>query len=386
MAVTSAVILTEPDFFIARWRAIAGQAITFFAQTCANIIDSQGPEAMRGYMATVLNGTDIRVGFFSDSGVELSGRLPPKGAWEFGSRIRSAGQTEFQTSLDRTLGALLVLAPGGSRYIMVCEIPRGTLFMRPVASRVFAVRCLFALLVAGLVCFALTRYLTAPVYCFRTLTREIASGNLGFRLTGSSLLNRGDELSELAADLNLMVARLEVLANSQRRLLADISHELRSPLTRLTAALDIANRKASPALLGDLARIGKESGRMNAMIHELLSLTRLESEPRPQESHVIDLAEIIGEVLNDAQFEANATNRRVVATLETDLYVTGVGRLLRSALDNVVRNAIRHTPENTEVLLTGRRELDGSVIVEVLDHGPGVPDSALQQIFEPFFR
>jgi two-component system sensor histidine kinase CpxA len=190
-------------------------------------------------------------------------------------------------------------------------------------------------------------------------------------------------------DFDEMTARIETLVGAQTRLLRDISHELRSPLARLSVALDLARKRAGPAAAGDLDRIEREAMRLNEMIGQLLALSRLESNGNGLRSEGFDLAELVREVAADADFEAQARNCSVVVE-ECDACETrGTRQLVESAVENVVRNAVRYTPEGTavKISLRCRREGDrGEAVIDVRDEGAGVPEEALREIFRPFYR
>jgi two-component system sensor histidine kinase CpxA len=199
---------------------------------------------------------------------------------------------------------------------------------------------------------------------------------------------RRDEFAGLAQDFDRMAERLDALVTAERRLLRDISHELRSPLARLYVALGLARHEAGPERAG-LDRIEREAERLNTLIGQLLTLARLESGTTSPAREAVELASIAREVAADADFEARGRGRAVRVTDAGNTGVLGDAELLRSAIENVVRNAVRHTREGTTVETALRREVvAGSprVRITVRDHGPGVPEAALPYIFEPFYR
>jgi two-component system sensor histidine kinase CpxA len=183
-----------------------------------------------------------------------------------------------------------------------------------------------------------------------------------------------------------MAGRIEDLVKSQQQLLADISHELRSPLARLSLALDLARRRLGDGV-PEHQRIEREVQRLNDLIEQLLTMTRLHGHPDQFAAEALDLRGIVHEVAEDARFEAEAGGRWVVVAGDCDTRTRGNRALLRSALENVVRNAIRHAPPNTEVTIQMER-LSGSgrLLITVRDRGPGVPALALGRLFDPFFR
>jgi two-component system sensor histidine kinase CpxA len=216
----------------------------------------------------------------------------------------------------------------------------------------------------------------------------LADGNLSARVS-HRLIKRRDEIGYLGREFNLMAGRIESMVELQRRLLRDISHELRSPLTRLGVALELVRRKAGPEAGPGLDRIARESESINQMIGQLLALSRLESGTDRLNNVRVDLCALVRDVAGDADFEAQSRNRSVHVVACEDCVATGVVELLRSAIENVVRNAVHYTAEGTEVEITLRCEDVESksfAVINVRDHGTGVPDEAIQEIFRPFYR
>jgi two-component system sensor histidine kinase CpxA len=189
----------------------------------------------------------------------------------------------------------------------------------------------------------------------------------------------------LGQDFNSMAERLESMVRAQQRLLGDISHELRSPLARLGVALGLARQRSGPEANGALDRIERESDNLNEMISQLLTLTRLESGTDGRKRTNIDLAALVKEVADDADFEARSINRAVQVVSSERCSIKGVEELLRSAVENVVRNALRYTPEGTAVEVALRRQ-NGNAVISVRDRGNGVPEESLEKIFRPFYR
>jgi signal transduction histidine kinase len=239
---------------------------------------------------------------------------------------------------------------------------------------------------AAAACYGLARYVTRPLAALRSATRALAHGNLAVRV-GPTMGRAPEEFTELGRDFDRMAGRLDALVTAERRLLRDISHELRSPLARLSVALGLARQRpdGDPAALD---RIEREADRLNELIGQLLTLARLESGAREPAREIVDVLAIVREVAEDADFEARG-RRRAVHVEGVEAAVVGDAELLRSAIENVVRNAVRHTADGTAVEVVVRRLFEQSapgVRISVRDHGSGVPDRALPYIFEPFYR
>jgi signal transduction histidine kinase len=228
-------------------------------------------------------------------------------------------------------------------------------------------------------------YFSRPIRALRGAFEAAAAGDLAPKFAGDKLSVAGDELAELGHDFDRMSAQLRTLMEGQRRLLHDVSHELRSPLARLQAAIGLAHQQ--PDKIGaSLERIERESVRMDRLVGELLTLSRLEATTALPAREPVDLVEMVDQIADDARFEAGA---RIELKLDVDapvpVTVRGAPDLLWSAVENIVRNAVKHGGANGAVDILLHPD-EGMVHIEVLDRGPGILDEHLGEIFEPFFR
>jgi two-component system sensor histidine kinase CpxA len=245
-----------------------------------------------------------------------------------------------------------------------------------------------AVLVSGIICYLLARYLTSDVRKLRAATHLLAAGDLSARAE-EPRGRRQDEIAELVRDFNTMAERLQDLVNAQSRLLNDISHELRSPLARLSVALGLAWQRTGPDAHSVLERIELEANRLNELIGRLLTLARLEGGEDAMRRTPVSIDELVRDVAKDADFEAQSRQCRVRCLVQEEITIQGSPALLHSAVENVVRNAMRHTREGTEVEIRLAHELNGGkdeAVVRVTDRGPGVPQEALDKLFRPFYR
>lgn len=244
---------------------------------------------------------------------------------------------------------------------------------------------LFALLVTAPLCWALTRHVTDPVRQLQHAARALAAGNLDSR-TPAPLAQRADELGHLARDFDGMAAQLQALVASRERLLRNVAHELRSPLARLSVSLELARRQDDRQGL-QMDRIEREAERLDALVAHTLALARLGATAVPL--HPLDLAQLVDEVIEDARFEAAGRGIAIGWKRPGCVLVHGDEMRLGSAIENVVRNAIRHTETGTAVDIALRicQHEDGlRAEIDVTDSGPGVPPQTLPHLFEPFYR
>jgi two-component system sensor histidine kinase CpxA len=242
---------------------------------------------------------------------------------------------------------------------------------------------LIALAISALICWWLACYISGPMTRIQVAARLFACGDLDARIDGR-LCGRNDELGILAHDLNEMAIRLQSQIASKELLLRDISHELRSPLTRLRVALSLAQRKDG-SLGVQLDRMEREIERLDALIGETLDLSRLSGGEPAFTRAPVELRHIVDDVIQDAQFEANAVGKQISPLAIAELSAIGNFELLRRAVDNVIRNAIRHTPVGCKVEVSMRAD-DGRAVVAVRDYGPGVAEGELDRIFGAFYR
>jgi len=242
---------------------------------------------------------------------------------------------------------------------------------------------------SGIVCYFLAWYLTKPIVRLRAAARQLAAGDLSAR-SGAPASGRRNEVAGLMRDFDAMAERLETLMKAQSRLLNDISHELRSPLARLNVALGLARQRAGVESVDMLDRIELEASRLNELIGRILTLARLEDGEQGTPQTPVPLGELVESVAEDAEFEAQERHCHVHTVIpEGNWGVRGNDSLLHSAVENVVRNAIRYTAEGSSVeIALAREERGGSAeaVLRVSDAGPGVPEDALVKLFEPFYR
>jgi len=357
-----------------------------FAVSAAETYERDGGEALASYVEQMDRASGIRGTLLNSRGAEVSGRAVPYEIQELGQRAIETGLAEGRATRFGPLEARPVQTSTGNRYVMVARMPPG--FMPP-ALREQIFRLCAILLIGGTLCYLLARYLTAPVANLRAATQALSKGNLSARVS-PMMGKRRDELATLGADFDVMAERIESLVSAQRRLLGDISHELRSPLARLSVALELARQRAGNDATASLDRIEREAESLNEMIGQLLTITRLEGGAGELRRSEVDLERLVREVADDADFEAQSRNRAVrVNECSAYAVVTGDEKLLRSAVENVVRNAVRHTAAGTEVEINLQCEQNGDephAEISVRDHGMGVPASALTEIFRPFYR
>lgn len=246
-------------------------------------------------------------------------------------------------------------------------------------------RLIAAAIISALVSYFLASSLTAPLKKMRDTSRRIAAGDLNARV-GELKPRRRDEIGELAQDFDRMAEHLESMQMANRRLLRDVSHELRSPLARLTVALEIARRKGPGMIGSELDRIQLESERLETLVNDVLGLLRESSETSPRADEDFDLTHLLDDLAETVDYEAPEGSPGIDWPGADSLVLRGDRELLWRAIENLLRNALRHTDPPRGIQLRLEVENGRAVRISVRDFGPGVPEGELEKIFQPFYR
>ncbi|MCH7507883.1 MAG: HAMP domain-containing protein [Proteobacteria bacterium] len=247
-----------------------------------------------------------------------------------------------------------------------------------------ALRLAAAAILSAMISFFLARSLSVPLEQLSAASRRIAAGDLKTRV-GHSLPERKDEIGRLATDFDAMASRLQAMQQANQRLLQDVSHELRSPLARLTVALEIARKKGAPNVESELDRIELESERLGALVNDVLGLLRESSETVPKVDEEFDLNVLLNDLVDVVNYEVPEGKPGITWKPVQPFPYRGDRELLWRAMENLLRNALRHTDPDNGVILNLERERK-QVHLSVRDFGPGLPEGELEKIFEPFYR
>lgn len=376
-------------FYEDRWQATLHSIMPMEAEKAAVMYETEGPEKLRAYLDELQSRKTVRFYFFDEDGNVLLDRPAPPAVLEVARNKEGMARTTAQglSAVRVRLGIAVrqVIAPSGKKYSLGFQTSPSHLV--PVSEALGKhpyLRLLAITLVAMALCFALTLHITRPLGKLRQAASDIADGRLKTRVK-PAIGRRHDEIALLGDDFDRMAEQIERLVTAQRNLLGDVSHELRSPLARLIVALSLLKQAQSDEATEYQTRIGIEADRLDKLIGQLLTLTRIDSGVDSTLRETFDLANLVQEVTADGDFEARAQNRGVRFLASQSCPMTGVAELIRSAVENVVRNAVRHTAEGTTVEVTIERK-ETLALLRVRDHGPGVPVELLDKIFLPFHR
>ena len=339
-----------------------------------------GVDALRNWMRDVQAHRPLMIYAVDEQGRDVLDREVPN--------IALAAARELIARGDDGRGARRVSAADGASYVLFVTRGPGPgpgRALRPPPEPPIARWEIIVIGIATSLAFSvlLAWYLVRPIRNLRWAFDAAAAGKLETRV--SPLMGRRrDEIADLGRDFDRMAQQLQNLVSAQRRLLHDVSHELRSPLARLHAAIGLA-RQEPAKLEGTLERIEREATRLDSLVGEVLALARLESGTASRTKERVDLATIAANIAEDARFEAEALRRSVRFSASGDAPVIGNGDLLHRAVENIVRNAVKFTKEGTTVDVRVQTTRT-SAILTVSDHGPGITPSELEKVFDPFYR
>ena len=377
---------------LAERRQMAGEMLGMFGQVAPALYEREGATPLDRYAGRTSGSTKTLAFLFDATGRPLGANIEiPAAVQDAAAEAARSGALSSFNSKEYNALAQPVAGPAGRSYIAAVGTPslppRTSQSWQPI-MRSFGIRMVVALLFGGIICYILAWRLTAPIRRLRTTAQRLASGDLSARV-GESGGKNGDEVADLGRDLDRMAERIEALIESQKRLVRDVSHELRSPLARFNVALGLARQHCSIAADTYFDRIERDAERLNELIGELLTLTLLESGAEQMVRESVALDSLVSKVAQDAGFEAESRRKCVAVIICEPLAVEGNGELLRRAVENVVRNAVRYTGEGTTVEIALRRvQEEGAVyaVISVRDFGPGVPEDELTKLFLPFYR
>jgi two-component system sensor histidine kinase CpxA len=356
-------------------------------------LETGGRDALVSWLRDYTHSSTPTVFVLDDSWHDLLGRDLPRFVYRDLERHRRFegrpwrdhrhNDDDEPANLRRARPHAQLLGPDGTTYtFVVSRVPPRSSAWSPERARLLLLG--LAVIISTIVSFLLARALTRPVTKLRDATVALANGNLDVRVA-ESVGGRSDELGLLARDFDTKADKLQRSARQQSELSRNISHELRSPLARMRVALELARRQSGE--LSEFDRIDEEAERLDKLIGQILSYTRLDSSTRA-EAETVDLGDLVQEVVENVNFECRSEGINgitVRASIESTPTIDGHRFALSSAVENVLRNAVRHSPAGAEVNVTLRQSADAAVI-EILDQGPGVEQEELARLFDAFFR
>src|SRR5258708_8063325 len=359
------------------------------ADEAAHAYESGGPHEFEQFEQGLVGKSGIDLYLIDGYGKDVLSRPIPQDSLSIVRSARSDGRVLTRYSLRSHSSSYKFTSPTGHPYVLLVrsglEVGK---FLKSTAGGGLPVSVVLLLMVTCF-CFWLTHHLVAPIQGIQSAARMVAAGDLTVRAP-VEISERHDELAALAADFDVMVERMGAFVRSHKNLLSTVSHELRSPLTRLIMSLALLRKQSPPESEELLQRMEHDVERVDTLMGQLLTLARLETGLLSDERDNVDLSQLVEEVVADGDFEARSCGKSVRLEAEGGIVIEKADQqALRSACENIVRNAIRFTAPASEVdviLKTERMNPSSQAVLLVRDYGSGVPEELLQQSFQPFFR
>jgi signal transduction histidine kinase len=362
------------------------------ADEAAHAYEFGGPRGFEQFQRGLMGNSEGELYLIDGYGKDVLSRPIPSDSLSIVRAARRDGGIATRYGLRSRSASYRFTSPSRHPYVLLLYVRlKLGKFLEATAGGglPFGVVLLVVLLMVTLFCFWLAHHIVAPIQGIQSAARKVATGDLTVRAPGE-IFKRHDELAFLAVDFDAMVERISALVRSQRELLSTVSHELRSPLTRFNVSLALLRKQSPPESEELLQRMERDLQQVDVLMGQLLTLSRLEMGLSSEERDNVDLSQLVQEVVADGDFEAHSSGKSVRLEAAGDIFIEKADpQALRSACENIIRNAIRFTPPGTEVevvLKTETRSDFPQAVLSVRDYGPGVPEEALPQIFQPFFR
>jgi signal transduction histidine kinase len=361
------------------WTQPERREMPVLADYAAQVYEKQGQPGLASLLDSLSLKNRSRFWFIDAQQRELSGRTVPKVVLDGAAAAEKTGG-QFRSFEANVLTAAATTAKG--HYLLIAELVPPPLSERVPGDILWTLK--LGTIFSAIICLVIAHYLSKPIEHLRDATHELARGNLDIR-AGRNLGNRRDEIADLVRDFDSMAGELRTQIQSERNLLSGVSHELRSPIARIRLALTLARDADDDERVEMLDRIEQDTIQLDSMLEQILTVARLESgQNKPRFEHLL-LNDVVNNVLHDANFEAAAMGANITFEGVGDVEVNGDAGLLRSAIENIVRNAIFYSGQGGKIEVRLGQE-NGMATISVQDNGPGVPEDSLSLLFKPFYR
>jgi signal transduction histidine kinase len=350
-------------------------------ETAREVFAADGINGVRDWVSDSQNfPPGITLYLLDNEGYDFLGRLvTPLFLWPRRTDLPTPGAERGGGGMGPGPARPTLVSADGVVYSMVigpAPQPRLGAFGLPSVQWIVLLTALGA---SAIACF--TGPLRRRLLRLQTAAESLAQGDLSARVN----LKTNDEIGAVGQQFDRMAERLEKMIHARQELFRNVSHEIRSPLARIQVALVLAEEERGESD-ENLDRIRHETEEIDSLMQQILGLAKLDDPDRERELEDLDLVEVVSLVVDDARFETKTQNKELSWNPPaTSLKVRGLSDMLSSAVENVLRNAITHTPDDTRVDVT-LTEYAGAAELRIEDHGNGVSDSDLEEIFEPFYR
>lgn len=381
--------LTRQTFDSERFNGFLLDRADSFATTSILLFEFAGVEALRIWRDDKEDRRNVRVYLVDTSMQDVVGEILPDRVQTHFQRIDDLEEPFISIQQRIRVVSYPIETTQGDLYQVMFVVPEqfGLPSLPSTISDGILMRITVILLIIGVICFAIAYFLAKPLRRLTLATQRLASGDLSVRVL-PDMGGRKDEIGVLAREFDEMAEKLQQIMDTQQRLLRDISHELRSPLARMQVALELARKQAPERIHISVSRIQRESDRLNELIGEILSLVKLDAGAVNRSQDQVRLDELIQRIVDDARFEQDELKKRIQFQYDQPHTLLGNAELLYRAIENIIRNALHYSNDDTtvEVYLSTHKTQNNCVHISVLDRGPGIAEEQIKHLFEPFFR
>lgn len=357
-----------------------------YANAAVATFESGQHDALKKWLEQTGEAKKMSLYLLCSSGEIISNQPPPEDIKRIASDLVHEQLDDGIVKLGNLVVSHEILSTSGKAYRLaaVSEKPLAHFVVIPWAG--LTLRLIIATFISGLICYILSIYLTQPLRSLAQAAKSIARGKLNTRV-GHFKGHYKDEIAELSQEFDRMAEELEALMHSKERLLQDISHELRSPLARLQIAIELGRKKAEGLAELEFNRMEIECLRLNALIGEILEFARLDKSTEQLNRKNCNILDILQKISNDANFEYNDAKNKVIIEPALECQLLLDERLIHRAIENIVRNALRYSPEDKPIKISmSYNKTKTKLNIDVIDQGIGVPEEQLTAIFNPFYR
>lgn len=390
--VTTAWVTSE----LARQASIPAHEKVFmdsYANAAVLTLESGHSAALKKWLNQAGSARDMSFYLLCDTGQIISNDNPPPVIVQITEDLAHAKLNDGLLKFGNIIVSHEILSTSGKAYRLAAVSDKPLSHFIQITWAGLSIRLIIAVVISGLICYLLSIYLTKPLSTLSHAANSIATGQLSTRV-GKFKGHYRDEIADLSNNFDRMAEKVEKIVKLKERLLQDISHELRSPLARLQIAIELGRKKSGHVAQSEFSRMEEECICLNSLIGEILEYARLDKSVYQLKRDLISIPDLLQHIIADANFEFannnnnnNNNNRRVTLSAATDCTLYVDERLLHRAIENILRNALRYSPAQELVsVLAGLDEKQRNLVIEINDHGPGIPEDQLKKIFKPFYR
>lgn len=357
-----------------------------YANAAVLTFESGHSAALQKWLIQAGKARDMSFYLLCNTGEIISNDNPPPVIVQITNDLAHAKLNDGLLKFGNIIVSHEILSTSGKAYRLAAISDKPLSHFIQITWAGLSLRLIIAVVISGIICYLLSIYLTKPLSTLSNAANAIATGQLSTRV-GKFKGHYRDEIAELSHNFDHMAEKVEKIVKLKQRLLQDISHELRSPLARLQIAIELGRQQSGHLAQNEFSRMEQECLCLNHLIGEILEYARLDKSVYQLQRTVINIPHLLQHIIDNANFEFANDHRHAALSQSFDCKLYADERLLHRALENILRNALRYSPAQESVsVIMARNETKQSLVIDINDHGPGIPEDQLKKIFNPFYR